>query len=317
MIECIIVGLGKIGLLYDFQSSLSSMTHCRAIMEHKGFNLQAAVDLNVENRVTFGRMYDRPTYNSISSAATHHNPSLVVVSTPSHTHLDVLTEVFKTMSPRIIVCEKPMGYTIDQAAKIVTLCKQHDSEIFVNFMRVSDPAVMAIKQRINSLKTAFPWHGQVFFTGTPLNNGSHFVNLLQFLFGEIKHVVQSNEGLDIGLKDFKLIFSSGSCMFTNLNQFERPYFSYEILSSSYRIYCGPEEAFILFQNLNDQKAENILKRSSSEPETIPLVHDRYQFAFYDAIHKKINGNTSAFVCDGAGALETWAVIESIYSESIK
>lgn len=317
MIECIVVGLGNIGLLYDFQCGLSSMTHCRAITEHKGFYLQAGIDLSVKNRATFRRLYHRPTYDSISSAAMHHSPSLVVISTPSHTHLDVLTEVFQTMSPRIIVCEKPMGYTIDQAKKIITLCQQHEADIFVNFMRVSDPALVTIKHKINSFKSASPWHGQVFFTGTPLNNGSHFVNLLQFIFGDIQDIVPTQEELRNEIKDFRLFFKSGSCVFTSLDQFEFPYFSYEILSSSYRIYCGPEETSILFQNFSEQKARNILQRSGGETETIPLVHTRYQFAFYDALHEKVNGNASAVVCDGAAALDTWAVINSISMETIK
>mgnify|MGYP006141592483 CR=1 FL=1 len=84
--SAIVIGLGNIGMLYDYDLSKQIATHCRAIDSHPEFELSGGVDINKKNLRLFEKKYNKPAYNTIDNAISELKPDLIVISNPTDQH---------------------------------------------------------------------------------------------------------------------------------------------------------------------------------------------------------------------------------------
>jgi len=110
-------------------------------------------------------------------------PELVVVATPTLTHLSVVRAVLAEGSPRYLLCEKPLAWHPEEAAEIVRVCAGRGCELFVNYLRRSDPTVAELRARLADGRLPAPIKGVVWYSKGLYNSASHFVNLLEELLG--------------------------------------------------------------------------------------------------------------------------------------
>ena len=120
--DCLIIGLGKVGLTYDLNKK-SFLTHVKSVEFHQNFRLRGVIDSNIEKRKLFEKYYNYPTYCSVEEASIN-KYSLVIVAVPTNFHLKVITKVLRNIKPRVILCEKPLSYNSSDARAIVYLCKK-------------------------------------------------------------------------------------------------------------------------------------------------------------------------------------------------
>ncbi len=139
MVEsCLIIGIGQIGMGYDLSLPDESEivhTHARAIFKHPGFDLIGAVDEESPLRAAFTQRYSVPAFDRVELALRELNPTLVVISTPTHSHAEILTRVLTNHRPKLIVCEKPLAYTLKDARTMVKMCEAYGVDLIVNYMR--------------------------------------------------------------------------------------------------------------------------------------------------------------------------------------
>ena len=95
-------------------------------------------------------------------------------------HSLTLKEVLAHSTPKLILCEKPLAYDLDEAGEMVEACESAGVKLFVNYMRRADPGAIEIKARIESGQIATPIKGVAWYSKGFLHNGSHFFNLLEF-----------------------------------------------------------------------------------------------------------------------------------------
>lgn len=82
----------------------------------------------------------------------------------------------------MILCEKPLADNFLECKKIESLCYERNIPIITNYMRRSLPVIKAIKKKIIS---QFPSNHDVIvkYSGCFKNNGSHFVDLMSYIYG--------------------------------------------------------------------------------------------------------------------------------------
>ena len=73
-----------------------------------------------------------------------------------------------------------MGINFSHSLKILSICKKNRIKLYVNYVRLSDPGIIKLK---NIFKK--PIEGLVLYSRGTLNNASHFLNTLQFWFGKV------------------------------------------------------------------------------------------------------------------------------------
>ena len=142
-----IVGLGKIGLEYDYYNKQKNIfyTHAKSIDALKEFQLIAGVDKNKKRRKLFSTLYKKKTYKNFDYAMINQKPHLLVLSTPTETHINFIKKLKKYKFLKYLVCEKPLAYNLQDAKNIVNICKNNKIKIFVNYFRLSEPSTLKLK----------------------------------------------------------------------------------------------------------------------------------------------------------------------------
>jgi hypothetical protein len=65
-ISVILVGLGNIGLMYDYFNKKNTLTHFNAIKKNKNFDLVAGIDNNLKKKKIFKKVTSIPFFSSFS-----------------------------------------------------------------------------------------------------------------------------------------------------------------------------------------------------------------------------------------------------------
>ena len=177
--SCILIGLGDIGLNYDLHRDQSKyiQTHSRAFFLNSGFDLQGGVDINSDACDTFTKKYNVKSFNIIEEALNEIKPDLVILAVPTSFQFLAIKEVLSCFVPKSILCEKPMGENLQDGKKIVSICKEKDVSLYVNYIRRCLPESMEIKRQIDEGIINAPIKSVVWYSKGISHNGAHFINL--------------------------------------------------------------------------------------------------------------------------------------------
>jgi hypothetical protein len=181
-INTIVVGLGNIGMMYDFyKNNKYFLTHVKSISANKNYNLLGAIDSDIAKISLFKKKYDLPAYKNIDDIKILNKIDLVVVASPTETHFNIIKQVLLILKPKIILCEKPFTDDFFKASVLIRLCKKNKTKLFINYIRNSLPVFDKIKKFIEIRKQTF-FTAKVYFSGDILNNGSHYFIFFYKLF---------------------------------------------------------------------------------------------------------------------------------------
>lgn len=188
----LIIGLGNIGLGYDLNSRPDQiLTHTKACMAHKSFDLVAGVDPDPQRRQQFTLFSQKEAFESLTQAPyLPGDIDLVIISTPTSVRMALVAEAI-ALKPKALLVEKPLASSVAEAEQIIDLCQQHGIQLAVNYFRdfnqkINQAIDFAKKNGCESLRA-----GACFYSGGLLNNASHFLSLLLHWFGPHSHVTAS------------------------------------------------------------------------------------------------------------------------------
>ena len=193
-----IIGLGRI-----------SEQHISCIKKNKNFTLESVCDLDQKKNIKFSKKYNVKSYKDYRDMLKFHvNLNLIVIATPSGMHYEHSIEIIKNFKKNLII-EKPLTLKISQAKKIFNLAKKNNVTVFPVFQNRYNSAVQRIKKsilkkelgtvRVVNVRVRWcrpqryydlsKWRGTFSHDGGALTNqGIHHIDLLRYLFGEIKFV---------------------------------------------------------------------------------------------------------------------------------
>ena len=319
---CLIIGLGQIGMGYDYKLVNKSViyTHAYAIEKHPKFNLIGGVDNSEEKKILFEKRFKVPAFDNVEKALKKLQPDLVVIATPTETHNSILSKIINLSKPRIILCEKPLSYKIEDAKNMINKCKEARIDLFVNYIRSVDSGVLEIKRRIVNGKILAPLKVNVWYSKGIFNNGSHFLNLLEMWLGKVESVKLLNNGGMWNNKDpepdFEIKFNLGTAIFRAAWEEAFSHYSIELLSSTGRLFYDKGGEKIEFQSVSKDINFKEYIKLNDQKELIGNSMDIYQWQVYDNIDKHLNGYETT-LCTGFKALETLKQINLIIKERDK
>lgn len=249
-INTIIIGLGSVGLLYDYNKSNLRVTHSKSVFKNRRFKLISAIDPNIEKRKLFSKKYKARAFKSIENFIENnkYQIDLAIISTPTSKHLMNFKKLLKAIFPKVILLEKPMGKNLSHAKEICRIIKKKKIKGFVNYIRNADKGYIYIKKFIKkNLKKKF--YVNINFSGDILNNSSHYINLCNFLFGKLK-IKKIKKSL------FNLQNSRADISF-NILKLKKDFFDMRILSDDFKI-CIEEhiDDSIIIEKLKNKKNNN-------------------------------------------------------------
>lgn len=139
-----LVGYGRMGKNHD-----------RVLREHGGFEVVAVVDPNAD--LSEVAKSGTKTFTDVKAMlAAQLDLNMVVIATPTKTHLPVVQSLAKAKLPLFL--EKPSASSFEESQKILALSRENAIEIFVGHTERSNPAVKKLKEVIDSGVIGTPIH---------------------------------------------------------------------------------------------------------------------------------------------------------------
>ena len=122
------------------------------------------------------------------------SPEIVSICTPTASHLDVARAILTSEKPpRAILCEKPLGKTVNEAEEIVSIATARHVTLSTIYMRRYAKNFIALKSLIQSGEFGEIVAVSGWYVGGTFHNGTHWFDMLRYFVGEAEMV----SGLDI------------------------------------------------------------------------------------------------------------------------
>lgn len=189
-LKTLLVGFGRIAARHADDPVMAARipfaTHAQVLRSHPAFDWCAAVDPSPEARELAERRWGIAT----TAAAVEDLPEreaceVAVVTSPPEARRDILASLPRL---RAVLVEKPLGVTLADAEMFVSVCRDRGILVQVNLTRRADPTMRELAdgglgRRLGVVQAAFGIYGNGL-----LNNGTHMVDLVRMLLGEIEAV---------------------------------------------------------------------------------------------------------------------------------
>ena len=184
-----IIGCGAIAGGYDAERSAEDwpLSHAGAIARDERFELAACFDTDEAAMDAFGTRWNVPLPGN-RYAPMGPEPGdfdVIVIATPTDAHARSLRGALM-MKPKLVVCEKPLAGSLDQGLAIAREYDAAGMPLAVNYTRRWAPDLVELAGQI----AAGEWGDLVAATGTytkgVVHNGSHMIDLLHMLVGDLE-----------------------------------------------------------------------------------------------------------------------------------
>lgn len=196
----LIVGAGKMGAFFDTPQSGAVLSHAHAFSRHPGFRLLGFVDRDLRQAARAAELWGGEAFASIAEASARGALDAVIVAVPDEFHLPVLQEL-AAYPVRLVLAEKPLARTEAEAEQLVGLYRERGITLAVNYTRRYLPGFAALRERIASGAYGRFLAGTGYYGKGTMHNGSHMVDLLRFLLGEMTVESSSNPVADWSEED--------------------------------------------------------------------------------------------------------------------
>ena len=312
----LIIGLGRIGMGYDLNLDPEAyvLTHARAFQRHPEFRLAGGVDPDDGRRRVFECHYGCPAYADIESAIDALQPNVVAVATPTALHGQAVRAVLQAGRPAAILCEKPLSFEIGEARDFVEACAEGGCRLYTNYVRRSDRGVAEIKRRLSNGLIGHPVKGVAWYSKGLFNNGSHFLNLLQYWLGDVTgfRILEYGrlwDGLDPE-PDLTVSFMQGTVCFLAAREEDFSHYTIELVAQNGRLRYEQGGGKILWQGtVKDPACEGYTILDAAE-EIIENDLARVQWHVADQLAACLHGR-QAQICSGTEAFQTLETLAAI------
>ena len=191
-LRVLLVGLGKVGMGYDINAPKNQiLSHLKSIVTwEQKTNIKCeiiGIDLRPETKKDFNTIAPNGIWlNSINEARNLKNVNLAIVATPILTITQDVLDLHRVLAIRKIVVEKPAAKSIKELNLLKNL-EYDGTKLLVAFPRPHLESSLHIKNLVKSYGKSQNWEIKIMYGGTIMNILSHFLNLVEYWFGEFNY----------------------------------------------------------------------------------------------------------------------------------
>ncbi|WP_306591071.1 Gfo/Idh/MocA family protein [Geothrix sp. 21YS21S-4] len=184
-----------------------SLRHVQVLTQMSNLRLVAVCDLLEERARTTAGPLSIPYYTDALEMVKREKPDVVSILTDSGSHPDVGC----LLAPHVpvLVVEKPMALTLEDADRLIESCETHGTRLFVVKQNRFNPAIQQLRRAVDQGRfgkmvlgtVRIRWsRGQDYYDqaawrgtwkldgGVFTNQASHHIDLLQWLLGPVESV---------------------------------------------------------------------------------------------------------------------------------
>lgn len=183
-----IVGCGNMAGGFDAArpAGADPLTHAGALVRHGGFELVACFDPDMARAQAFAQRWGvtRVARAVEELAGPGEAVDVVVVTSPTDHH-EAHVHLALDLGARAVFCEKPIAPNLPAATGMVEACERAGVLMAVNHTRRWSPDVVALAGDLASGRYGPVRSAYGLYNKGVLNNGTHMVDLLAFLLGDL------------------------------------------------------------------------------------------------------------------------------------
>ena len=190
-----IIGLGQIGLMYDFDPKREKpSSHTLAYELNYRVNLVVAADIQAEQREKLAQIAPNAEFYQDMNEMFRECPvDIISICTPAIQHLSDIRSVLQIMRPKVIFCEKPLVSDLRQALLLKEMLTQYQCLVMPNLSRRWNLGMRHIREQILCGLYGNLQKIHIRYTRGILNTGSHLFDLLYWWVGSIEYVQTMNK----------------------------------------------------------------------------------------------------------------------------
>ena len=167
----------------DYQSG--PLTHAGAYSVDKRYRIVACIEPDDDKRNTFCKYWNIDhSFSSLSEIPPITAFDVISICSPTGLHSDDVLNCLK-FKPKVIFCEKPVSTSVSLTQFMVEQCALSNVKLVVNHSRRWDPTIIKLKQDIESNCYGKLRAVSGLYNKGVLNNGSHMIDLLNYLLGDL------------------------------------------------------------------------------------------------------------------------------------
>lgn len=195
MLDTALIGLGRIASLYSsdkaMSKSLNFSTHAQVLDKNKNYNWIASVDPSIEAITYAKKKWGHKEYAlNVEDLENKERYKVIVLATPPKNRINILN-YFPCLEG--IIVEKPLGSSFEDSALFVEECARRGIKVQVNLTRRADSLMRSymsdqLLKKIGKTQFVFGSYGRGLH-----NYGTHLVDLVRMLVGEIFSVTSIND----------------------------------------------------------------------------------------------------------------------------
>ncbi len=182
VIGCGFIGAGGVVPESGIQSHAAAWTH------HPGATLVGLADVDAVRLADAAQRWGAPRFQSVDELLDATAPEIVSVSTPDGTHAAVLDRVLDAPSVRAVLMEKPLALDLNDARRLVRKANDRGVVLAVNYVRRFAPSHRELRRWLAGGPLGPIELVRGTYTGGLKHNGTHWIDLVRFLVGEIAEV---------------------------------------------------------------------------------------------------------------------------------
>lgn len=191
----LIVGAGNIGAFFDTPYSENIITHANAFFKTEYFNLLGFVDVSEKKGKEAAKLWNVNYFSTLEEAFSENKIDVVSVCVPDEYHYDILKKI-SNFQVKLVFAEKPLAKNINQAQEIIKIYKEKNIKCLINYSRRFVTEFNILKDNIFKSEYGKFICGTGYYGKGILHNGSHLIDLLRHLIGEIKDFKVINHNFD-------------------------------------------------------------------------------------------------------------------------
>lgn len=196
MYRVVILGAGNIAAKFDSPHKKEVLTHAHAFVNNDAFELLGFYDKDYERAKEAAQIWGGQAYHNLESAL--EGAEVVSCCVPDSFHGYMLKKIAR-YNPRLVIAEKPLAISLEEAEEIKQIYENR-IPLLVNYSRRFLPEFQELKKQVKDYGKFV--RGVGYYGKGILHNGSHMIDLLRLLLGEVEDIMMlPYENRDFGELD--------------------------------------------------------------------------------------------------------------------
>lgn len=253
MINCAIIGCGKIAGSYDTPEGNLIRTHAKAYVNNKNCKIVGVTDVNEVIARNFAKIWKiSNVFKDAKSLLDSEKVDLISICTPTETH-KTFFDLACENKVRTIWLEKPAALSCSDVEHMLKVAKEKNIQVWVNYFRRFDVGFIKIKNELSNIGTIE--NVRAIYTKGLRHNGSHMIDLLHWYFGDLKEVKIEKvlNDKEYPAVSAKIIMNHAQINLVALNYQNFEMFELDIIGSKGRIRVIDGGQEIIFYNVVESK----------------------------------------------------------------